>query len=115
LQAKKILLKTMFDFIFVNARVVLKGLSSEIFWLKVVSIVRSLLKGEAPRFSTVFNYLLSFERLFKFPRQLVEPLGIDNIIAISGLSIHSAILKLTRTGTRTETQTRTGTGTPTQT
>jgi hypothetical protein len=68
---KKILLKTMFDFVFVNARVVLKGLSSEIFWLKVVSIVRSLLKGEAPRFSAAFNYPLSNERLFNFPRQLV--------------------------------------------
>jgi hypothetical protein len=46
-------------------------------WLKVVYIDRSLLKGEAPRFSADFNYPLSYEKPLKFQRHLVRPLGID--------------------------------------
>ena len=59
----------------------------------MVSFDRSLLKGEAPRFSADFNNPLSYERPFKFPRHLVGPLEIDNIIAISAINIHSAIFK----------------------
>jgi hypothetical protein len=57
----------------------------------VVSIDTSLLKGEAPRFSVEFNHPLLFERPFKFPRHLIGPLGIDNIIAVSAKNIHSAM------------------------
>jgi hypothetical protein len=63
-------------------------------WLKVVSFDGSLLKGEAPRLSADFTHPLSYERPFKFPRHLVGPLEIDNIIAISAVNIHSAIFKL---------------------
>jgi hypothetical protein len=59
----------------------------------VVSIDRSLLKGEAPRFSADFNNPLSYERPFKFPRHLVGPFGIGNVIAMSAINIHSAIFK----------------------
>jgi hypothetical protein len=59
-----------------------------------VSFDRSLLKGEAPRFSTDFNNPLSHERPFKFPRHLVGLFGIGNIIAMSAINIHSAIFKL---------------------
>jgi hypothetical protein len=61
----------------------------------VVSFDRSLLKGEAPRFSADFNHPLLYERPFKFPRR---PLGIDNIIAVSAINIHSAIFKLRKHG-----------------
>ncbi len=37
----------------------------------MVSFDRSLLKGEAPRFSADFNHPLLYERPFKFPRHLV--------------------------------------------
>jgi hypothetical protein len=53
----------------------------------VVSFDRSLLKGEAPRLSADFNHPLLYERPFKFTRHLVEPLGIDNIIAMSAINI----------------------------
>ncbi len=59
----------------------------------MVSFDRSLLKGEAPRFSADFNNPLSYERPFKFPRHLVGPFGIGNIIAMSAINIHSAIFK----------------------
>jgi hypothetical protein len=59
----------------------------------VLSINRSLLKGEAPGFSADFTHPLSCVRPFKFSRQLV-PLGIDNIIAISDINIHSAIFNI---------------------
>ncbi len=58
-----------------------------------MSIDRSLLKGEAPRFSADFNNPLSYERPFKFPRHLVGPFGIGNVIAMSAINIHSAIFK----------------------
>jgi hypothetical protein len=64
----------------------------------VVSFDRSLLKGEAPRFSADFNHTLSYERPFKFPRHLVGPLGIDNILAMSAINIHSAIFKFKQHG-----------------
>jgi hypothetical protein len=64
----------------------------------VVSFDRYLLKGEAPRFSADFNHPLLYERPFKFPRHLVGPLGIDNIIALSAINIHSAIFKLKQHG-----------------
>jgi hypothetical protein len=35
-----------------------------------------------------------YEGPFKFPRHLVGPLGIDSIIAVSNIDIHSAIFKL---------------------
>jgi hypothetical protein len=63
-------------------------------WLKVVLFDRSLLKGEAPRLVADFNHPLSYERPFKFPRYLVEPLEIKNIIATLAINIHSAIFKL---------------------
>ncbi len=44
--------------------------------------------------SADFNHPLLYERSFKFPRHLVGPLGIDNIIAMSAINIHSAIFKL---------------------
>jgi hypothetical protein len=64
----------------------------------VVSFDRSLLKGEAPRLSAGFNHPLSYERPFKFPCHLAGPLGIDNIIAISAINIHSDIFKLKQHG-----------------
>jgi hypothetical protein len=64
----------------------------------VVSFDRSLLKGVAPRFSADFNHPLFYERPFKFPRHLVGPLGIDHVIAVSAINIHSAILKLKQHG-----------------
>jgi hypothetical protein len=67
-------------------------------WLKVVSFDRSLLKGEALRFSADFNHSLLYERPFRFPRHLVGPLGIDNIIAVSAINIHSAIFKFNQHG-----------------
>jgi hypothetical protein len=59
-----------------------------------VSFDRSIIKGEAPRFSDDFNNLHSYERPFKILRHLVRPSGIDNIIAMSAINIHSAIFKL---------------------
>jgi hypothetical protein len=56
------------------------------------------LKGEAPRLSADFNHPLSYERPFKFPRHLVGPLAIDNILAMSAINIHSAIFKLKQHG-----------------
>jgi hypothetical protein len=47
-----------------------------------------------------FNHPLSYERPFKFLRHLVGPLGIDNIIAMSAINIHSAIIKLIQHGNR---------------
>jgi hypothetical protein len=44
--------------------------------------------------SAEFNHPLSYERPFKFPRHLIGPLEIDNIIAISAINIHSAIFKI---------------------
>jgi hypothetical protein len=78
----------------------------------MVSIDRS---REAPRFSAEFVHPLSCERPFKFPRHLVRPLGIDNIIAISDINIHSARFKLTRTRTRPRTRTSTRIRTETRT
>jgi hypothetical protein len=48
--------------------------------------------------SADFNHPLSYERPFKFQRHLVGPLGIDNIIAMSAVNIHSAIFKLKQRG-----------------
>ena len=39
--------------------------------------------------SADFNHPLSYERPFKFPRHLVGPLEINNIIAMSAINIHS--------------------------
>jgi hypothetical protein len=60
----------------------------------VVSFDRSIIKGEAPRFSADFNNPHSHERPFKFLRHLVGPFGIGNIIAMSAINIHSATFKL---------------------
>jgi hypothetical protein len=67
----------------------------------VVSFQSSLIKGEVPRLSADFNHPLSYERPLKFPRHLVGPLGINSIIDMLALNIHSAIFKLkqTRKGT----------------
>ncbi len=53
--------------------------------LKVVSIDRSLLKGEAPRFSADFAYPFSFLtwELFKFQRHLIQDFGCDELISIN--------------------------------
>jgi hypothetical protein len=59
------------------------------------------LKGKAPRFSAGIIQDLSCERPFKFPRHLVRPLGVDNIIAMSDMNTHGAIFKWTQTRTRT--------------
>jgi hypothetical protein len=64
----------------------------------VVSFDSSLLKGVVPRLSTDFNHPLSYERPFKFLRHLVEPLEIDNIIAMTAINIQSAIFKLKQHG-----------------
>jgi hypothetical protein len=48
-----------------------------------MSIDRSLIKGETPRIQLILPTPLSSERPFKFPRYLVQSLGIDNIIAIT--------------------------------
>jgi hypothetical protein len=76
----------------------------------VVSFDRSLLKGEAPRLLADFNHPLSFERPFKFQRHLVEPLEIDNIIAVSVINIHSAIFKLKQHGNEHGNRNRHGNG-----
>jgi hypothetical protein len=76
----------------------LKGLCFEICLLKVVSFNRSLLKGEVLRLSADFNHPLSYERPIKFPRQLVGPFGIDNIIAVLAINIPSTIFKLKQYG-----------------
>jgi hypothetical protein len=70
-------------------------------WLEVVSFDRSLLKVEAPRFSTDFNHHLSCMRPFKFLRHLVEALENNRMIAMSDMYIYSAIFKLTRTQKQT--------------
>jgi hypothetical protein len=64
----------------------------------VVSFDKSLLKEEVPRFSADFNHPLLYEWPLKFPRHLVGPLGIDNIIALSAVNIHCAIFKLKQHG-----------------
>jgi hypothetical protein len=64
----------------------------------MLSCERFLLKRKKPRFSADFTYLLSYERPFKFPRYLAKVLGIDRIIAMSHINIHSAVFKLTRLG-----------------
>ncbi len=71
-------------------------------WLNAVSFDRSLLNGEAPRFSSDFNHPLLYERPFKFPRHLIGPLGIDNMIAVSAINIHSDIFKLKQHGNMNE-------------
>jgi hypothetical protein len=76
----------------------LKGLSSEICLAERVSFDRYLLKGEALRLSADFKHSLSYESPFKSLRHLVGPLGIDNIIAVSAINIHSAIFKLKQPG-----------------
>jgi hypothetical protein len=63
----------------------------------VVSFDRFLLKGEAPKFSADFNHPLLYERPFKFPCHLAGPLGIDNIIAVLAINIHSAIFTVIET------------------
>jgi hypothetical protein len=50
----------------------------------VVSLDRSLLKGEAPRFSAEFNHPFFYEK--------------HNIITMSDINIHSAIFKLKQHG-----------------
>jgi hypothetical protein len=76
----------------------------------VVSLDRSLLKGEALRFSADFNHPLLYERPFKFPCHLVGPLGIDNIIAMSAINTHSAIFKLKQYGNGHENRNEHGNG-----
>jgi hypothetical protein len=60
----------------------LQGLSREIARLRVVSVDRSLLKGEAPRFSAIFVHPLSCERLFKFQRHLIQDFRCDKLVYI---------------------------------
>ncbi len=72
----------------------------------MVSFDKSLLQGEALRFSADFNHSLLYERPFKFPRHLVGPLGINNIIAVSAINIHSAIFKLISMEMDMETETK---------
>jgi hypothetical protein len=79
-------------------------------WLKVVSFDRSFLKGKAPRLSADFNHPLSYKRPFKFPYHLVGPLGIDNILAILAINIHSAIFKLKQHGNGHENRKGSGNG-----
>ncbi len=59
----------------------LKGLSSEISGLNVVSIDRSLLQCVAPRFSAGFVHHLSSERPFKFQRHLIQDFGCNKLIS----------------------------------
>ncbi len=60
----------------------------------MVSFDRSVLKGEAPRFSADFKNPFSYERPVKFLRHLEGPFGIGNIIAMSAINIHSPTFKL---------------------
>ncbi len=62
----------------------------------MISFDRSLLKGEAPRFSVNFNHHLSCKEAFKFLRHLVQALAINRMISMSDMYIHSAIFKMTR-------------------
>ncbi len=57
----------------------------------MVSIVRSLLKGEALRFSADFTLPLSCGRSFEFSRHIVGSLGINSIIAMSDMNTHSTV------------------------
>jgi hypothetical protein len=57
----------------------------------MVSTDRSLLKGEALRFSVVFTCPLSCGRPFKFPCHLIGSLRINNIIAMPVINIRSTI------------------------
>ncbi len=68
----------------------------------MVSIDRSVLKGEAPRFSADFTQTLLCERPFTFLRRLVRLLGIDNIISMSDRNVHSTIFNLTQTWKTTD-------------
>jgi hypothetical protein len=52
----------------------------------VVTFDKSLLKGEAQRFSADFSHPLSCQRPFNFPRQLSWVLRIDSIIAMSDIN-----------------------------
>jgi hypothetical protein len=85
--------------------------------LKVVSIDRSLSKGEAPRFAADFDRPLSCEGPFKFPRHLIGSLVIKGIIAMSDVIFTAPYEKKekklqarTRTWARTWTQTPYGHG-----
>jgi hypothetical protein len=42
---------------------------------------RSLLKGEAPRFSAEFVHPLSSERLFKFQHHIIQDFRYDKLIS----------------------------------
>jgi hypothetical protein len=59
------------------------------------------LKVEAQRFFADFTHPLFCGRPFNFQLHLVGPLGIDNIIAMSDINIHSAIFN-TDTDTDTD-------------
>ncbi len=74
--------------------------------MKVISVDRSLLMGEAPRFSADFTHPMSCERPIKFLRHLVRAVGIKRIIAMSDINIHSDVFKLLWKWTRTRTMTR---------
>ncbi len=57
--------------------------------LKVTSVDRSLLKGEAPRFFADFTNPLSSERSLSFYSTQTQALGINKMIAMSDINFHS--------------------------
>ncbi len=75
--------------------------------MKVVSVDRSLLMGVAPGFSADFTHPMSCERPIKFLRHLVRAMGINRIIAMSDINVHSVVIILLWKWTRTRTKTRT--------
>ncbi len=84
---------TLSDFQNIN----LKGLSNKMVQLKVVSVDRSLVKGEVPK-SQMMLPIPSHVRCLQVSVQLIRALGIDQIIAILNINMHSAIQKLAWTG-----------------
>jgi hypothetical protein len=98
----------------------LKRLSSEINLMKVVSIDRSVLKGEAPRFQRILPIHSHVRVPLNFCATSYDPWeSTIYIFVMSDRNIHSTIFNLTLTWTRTPakiwTRTRTRTRTRTQT
>ncbi len=79
----------------------LKGLSSEICWLEVVSFDRSLLNERRQDIDQILPIISHVKGPFKFPCHLKRALEINRIIVMSDIYIHSAVLKLTRMETKT--------------
>ncbi len=76
-------------------------------WLKALSIDRFLFKGARRVFQLILPILSHVAGPLRFPCHLIGLVGIENIIAISDINIHSIIFKLVHKRIRTQTRTRT--------